>query len=160
MTEDEKAREVKRILAVADYAENTGLIATAKNWRDYAMNIAARPARSCSPIRPANSTATGFRMANVPYGEGVPEVSPREDVPDDLQHIQANPNEFGGLIAEGAEKAGQGLEQAGENAFNIEQFRGKINVDDQVNHWITTSNKILYGDPDKTTLDLTANPFQ
>jgi hypothetical protein len=52
-------------------------------------------------------------MAEVSYGksgsgEPYPTVTPRTDVPDDLQHIQANPAEFGGLIAEGAQKAGAG----------------------------------------------------
>ena len=91
-------------------------------------------------------------MANVPYGEGVPEVAPDTSVPDDYQHINATPASFGGLIAQGEEKAGQGITQASTAAFDIAQFRGKINSDDQTNHYITTNNNILYGDPSKSTI--------
>lgn len=62
-------------------------------------------------------------MANVPYGEGVPEVAPRESVPDDYQHIQTNPAQFGGLLARGEQQLGEGLSQAG-------KFFGQVASDD------------------------------
>ena len=97
-------------------------------------------------------------MANVPYGGGVPSVTPDMSVPDSYQHEQANANETGGLIAKGLENLGQGTEKAAANIFDISQFVGKINVDDQVNHWITQHNNILYGDPSKTTLGPDGKP--
>lgn len=97
-------------------------------------------------------------MAQVPYGEGVPTVAPDPRAPDDYQHEQANSEETGGLIAKGLENLGQGTEKAAANIFDISQFVGKINVDDQVNHWITQHNNILYGDPSKTTLGPDGKP--
>lgn len=91
-------------------------------------------------------------MANLNYDEGVPSVAPETSAPDDTRRINANPDQFGGLIAKGVEKAGQGVEQASTNIFDISQFRGKINSDDQTNHYITTNNNILYGDPSKSTV--------
>jgi hypothetical protein len=88
-------------------------------------------------------------MAEVPYAGGVPQVMPETRAPDDYQHIQANPSQFGGLIGAGEEKAGQGLEQTAGNLFNIEQFKDKIDADSQVNNYITAHNNILYGDPSK-----------
>ena len=73
-------------------------------------------------------------------------------MPDDYQHERATPEEAGGLIAKGLENLGQGTEKAAANIFDISQFVGKINVDDQVNRWITQHNNILYGDPAKTTM--------
>lgn len=97
-------------------------------------------------------------MANVPYGEGVPTVTPEVRAPDDYQHEQANPEQTGGLVAKGLENLGQGTERAAANIFDISQFVGKINVDDQVNHWVTDHNKILYGDPAKTTIGPDGKP--
>jgi hypothetical protein len=97
-------------------------------------------------------------MANVPYGEGVPTVTPEVRAPDDYQREQANPEEAGGLIAKGLENLGQGTQRAAANIFDISQFVGKINVDDQVNHWITQHNNILYGDPSKTTIGPDGKP--
>lgn len=97
-------------------------------------------------------------MAQVPYDQGVPSVTPDTTAPDDYQRERATPEEAGGLVAKGLENAGQGLEKASANIFDISQFVGKINVDDQVNHWITQHNNILYGDPSKTTLGPDGKP--
>lgn len=59
----------------------------------------------------------------MPYNEGVPEVAPRESVPDDYQHIQTNPNQFGELYAKGEQQLGQGLSTAG-------KFFGQVQTDD------------------------------
>lgn len=97
-------------------------------------------------------------MAEVPYAGGVPTVEPETRAPDDLQHISATPQEFGGLIAQGEEKAGQGLEQAGTAAFDIAAFKGKINTDNAVNQYITYHDNVMYGDPSKTTIGPDGKP--
>jgi lysozyme len=89
-------------------------------------------------------------MAEVPY-TGVPSVAPAPTPPGDYQHIEANPEAFGGGVAKGVQQLGQGVEQAAGNVFNIAEFQGKIRVDDQVNHFITNHNQILYGDPAKSS---------
>jgi hypothetical protein len=72
---------------------------------------------------------------------------------DDYQRIQANPEEFGGAIATGEERAGQGAVQAATNLFDIAQFHGQVNVDDQINHTISAWDKIQHGDPTKLKTD-------
>ena len=81
-------------------------------------------------------------MAQVPYGEGIPEVAPHTAVPDDYQHIQANPNQFGGLIARGEQELGQGASTAA-------KFYGEAAADDQANAYQERATKLLYGDPQK-----------
>jgi hypothetical protein len=44
MTEAEKDRQLRLLLARADIAEKNGLPQTARSWRDYVANVAARPA--------------------------------------------------------------------------------------------------------------------
>jgi hypothetical protein len=75
-------------------------------------------------------------MTDVPYS-GVPSVAPTAAPPDDYQRIQVNPEEFGGAIAAGEEKAGQAAVQAATDLFDIAQFHGQVNVDDQINHTIS-----------------------
>lgn len=74
-------------------------------------------------------------MANVPYNP-TPEIAPRTEVPDDYQHIQANPAQFGGLIAQGEERLGEGATKAG-------QFFGQVQTDDAVNGALTSVNKVM-----------------
>src|ERR1017187_10005395 len=97
-------------------------------------------------------------MAQVPDSAGVQQVEPDTRLPDDYQHIQANPDQFGGLIAQGEEKAGQDLTQTSDNLFNIAEFQGKVNTDDQVNKWVEGNNKILYGDPNKPQMGPDGTP--
>ena len=94
-------------------------------------------------------------MAQIPYGMGVPEVAPETRAPDDYNRTKATPDDFGAAIGQAEERAGQSIEKAGnsltqtsDNVFNIADFAGKVNSDDQVNKWNDTKNKILYGDPD------------
>ena len=96
-------------------------------------------------------------MAQEPY-TGVPTVQPAAAPPEDYLRVQANPEEFGGFIAQGEQKAGQGLEQTAGNLFNIEEFRGKINVDDQVNQWMTARDRILRGNPGQPAIGPDGNP--
>jgi Transglycosylase SLT domain len=74
-------------------------------------------------------------MANVPYQEA-PTAAPRESVPDDYQHQQASPADFGGLIAQGAEKLGAGFSVAG-------KFFGQVQTDDAANTALTEANNAL-----------------
>jgi hypothetical protein len=62
-------------------------------------------------------------MAQVPYNEGVPSALPETRLPDDYQHIQASPDQFGGLIARGEQQLGAGASQAG-------KFFGEVQTDD------------------------------
>lgn len=78
----------------------------------------------------------------------VPSVAPA-GLPDDYQHIRADASSFGGEIAKGTEKLGAGLDKASDNLFSINQFYGKIAVDDQINQVMTGSDRIRRGDPSR-----------
>lgn len=97
-------------------------------------------------------------MAQVPYNNGVASVTPDTKAPDDYQHIQADASSFGGLIGQGVEKLGQGLERTSNNLFEISAFRDKVDSDDQVNKYIARHNAVLYGDPTKSTLGSDGKP--
>src|SRR5579864_7565747 len=88
-----------------------------------------------------------------------PTVAPDPRAPNDYQNIQPKPEQFGALIGRGLERAGQGVEQASSNLFNIAEFQGRVNVDYAGNNYIDTRNKILYGDPDKTTIGADGKPI-
>jgi hypothetical protein len=90
-------------------------------------------------------------VAQVPYS-GVPTVSPQTSVPDDYQRIQTDPGQFGGLIAQGLEKAGAGALKAG-------QFYGEVAADDATNQYMEGSRKILKGDPNDIWRDETGQPI-
>jgi hypothetical protein len=98
-------------------------------------------------------------VAQIPYSEGVSSVAPETRVPDDYEHVQARPEQFGGLTARGLQQAGQGAEQASGNLFNVVAFQGRVNADDQVNHYIAEHNKILYGDPSAPRTGPDGNPI-
>lgn len=66
-------------------------------------------------------------MAQVPYGGGVPEDTPNAAPPDDYQRVEATPASFGGLIAQGAEKAGAG-------AVDMSKFWGHVAANDASNN--------------------------
>jgi hypothetical protein len=79
-------------------------------------------------------------MAQVDDTAGIPTVAPDTSVPDRYQHISAQPDQFGGLIAQGLEKVGQGASQAN-------QFYSKVAADDATNQFQDFSTKLLHGDP-------------
>lgn len=85
-------------------------------------------------------------MANVPYSEGATDVAPRTDVPDDFQHIQTSPAMFGGLIAQGEEKAAASLNKVG-------TFYNQVAADDSTNQYMQGVKEILTGTgkPDPVT---------
>jgi hypothetical protein len=74
-------------------------------------------------------------MANVPYSAGQSEVAPNAAPPDDYQHIQSSPADFGGLIAQGGEKLGSGLLDAG-------KFWQKVQTDSVVNDSMSQLNDL------------------
>lgn len=66
-------------------------------------------------------------MAQVPYQGGVPQVSPDATPPNDYLRAEARPEEFGGLIAQGLEKAGAG-------ATDLNKFWNHIQANDASNN--------------------------
>lgn len=97
-------------------------------------------------------------MAQVPYdsappGEPFPTILPRESVPDDYSHVQARPDEFGGLVARGLQQAGQGAQVAA-------KFFGEAAADNASNEFQGRVTKLLYGDPQKTVIGPDGKPQQ
>lgn len=74
-------------------------------------------------------------MADVPYGQGVPDVNPQTDAPNDYQDVQ--PRAAQGLVA-----LGQGASKAGD-------FFNNVASDDAFNEFQDGITKILRGDPNK-----------
>ena len=79
-------------------------------------------------------------MAQIPTV--LPDVRPDTRAPDDYQHVQANPNEFGAQIGQGAERLGQGITKATD-------FYGEIAADQSNFNATDEGTKLLYGDPNK-----------
>lgn len=75
-------------------------------------------------------------MAEIPDTAGIPTVTPNTATPNRSYNIQANPAEFGGLIAQGEEKLGAGASQAGD-------FFGQVQTDDAVNGAMQKANGIV-----------------
>jgi hypothetical protein len=90
-------------------------------------------------------------VASVPYNP-VPSVSPETRTPDDYQRIGTDAEQFGGLIAQGLEKAGAGALKAG-------QFYGEVAADDATNQYMEGARKILKGDPNDIWKDETGQPI-
>jgi hypothetical protein len=80
-------------------------------------------------------------VAEVPYS-GVSEVSPQVQAPDDYQHIQTNPAQFGAGL-------GQGLDELGAGMTKAALFYGQAAADNAANNYQTTVNNLLHGDPNK-----------
>lgn len=73
-------------------------------------------------------------MAREDYS-GVPDVSARQDVGDDYQHIQASPDAFGAQLGQGVEALGQGVNKAAD-------FFGTIQTDDATNQAMGATSKL------------------
>ena len=75
-------------------------------------------------------------MARPPYSEGIPfaEAAPRP--PEDYEHIEANPAEFGGLAAEGTERAGAG-------ALALDKFYSQTAATQAVSNWQDKASDLL-----------------
>lgn len=90
--------------------------------------------------------------------EPVPEVAPTGAPGNDYFHIQADPAAFGAPGTKGLQTLGQGVEHTAEAGFELAQFFGRVNVDDQTNKFIDARNRILYGDPNKQTIGPDGKP--
>lgn len=75
-------------------------------------------------------------MAQVPYGEGVATVAPETSAPDDYQHINTSPDQFGAAIGTGLEKLGAGSTSAG-------KVFGNIQTSDSLNGAMTSANAVV-----------------
>ena len=84
-------------------------------------------------------------MAQPAENIGIPTVDPAATAPDSTQRVNVSTDAFGGGIAQGGEKLGQGIESAGKAAFEISDFYGKVSVDDQFNHLMSEAVQILKG---------------
>lgn len=82
---------------------------------------------------------------------GVPEVSARTEAPDDLQHIQTNPDQFGGAIAQGGERLGSGL-------IDQAKFYGTVAADNSTNNTLQQVTDVLYGDQSKQVIGPDGQP--
>lgn len=82
-------------------------------------------------------------MAQAPYDGGAPTVAPETRAPDDYQRIDAKPEQFGGLIAKGAQQLGAGTEKAAESAFDISKFWGEVQTDGAINNSLTDVNNTI-----------------
>jgi hypothetical protein len=82
-------------------------------------------------------------MPTVPYDDGVASVAPEASTPNDyLSSSAATPAAFGGQLAEGAQKLGQG-------AVTSAQFFNRVAADSAANDFQDFSTKLLHGDPNK-----------
>ncbi len=108
-------------------------------------------------------------MAGLPYG-AVPEaepyqkVLPREQMPDDYQHIQTDTGMFGGHQSQemsfAAEQQGaantrmaQAEQTVGAGALKAGQFFGQVAADNAYNDFSAKVNKLMYGDPNAKSAD-------
>lgn len=73
-------------------------------------------------------------MANVPYV--LPDTRPDPGPPDDYQHQQASPQDFGAAI-------GQGIKEAGQGTTIAAQHFGEIQTDDVTNNTLTQGNDLI-----------------
>lgn len=82
---------------------------------------------------------------------GVQSILPEVAVPDNYQHIQADPEAFGGGVAQGLQKLGAGITQAANTGFDTLHFYNQVAADQASNEYNDRANKLLYGDPNKKT---------
>jgi hypothetical protein len=75
-------------------------------------------------------------MARVPYDQGLPFAEPAAAPPRDSYDIQANPGQFGGLLAQGAENAGSGL-------LSLSKFYDQTAAQQAVNNYQDQANEVL-----------------
>src|ERR1700722_2414456 len=103
-------------------------------------------------------------MAQISDKTGIQTVLPEtRGTGDDYLHVQAKPEQFGGLIAQGMQEAaagesreaqglkelGQGQEAQGRGYTDFGRVWGKIAANDAFNKANDQAQKILYGDPNK-----------
>ena len=86
-------------------------------------------------------------MANRVLTETYPTVAPRGAPENDYERIPTSPAMFGGLIAQGEEKAGQGLEAASSAAASVQGFYSQVTASDAYNKLDDAYHKMQFGDP-------------
>ena len=82
-------------------------------------------------------------MAQVPLNN-VPDVAPTPTAPFDYQEVRATPDSFGGAIAQGEQKLGQGAQQV---AGTFQDRFNETAADDAINQYQKRVQDITYGDP-------------
>jgi soluble lytic murein transglycosylase-like protein len=95
-------------------------------------------------------------MAKIDDTTGIQSVLPETRLPDDYRHVQANPEQFGGLIARGIEQEaagkrqlGQGEAELGRGESQLGQTFGKVAANDAFNQVNEQAQHLLHGDPNK-----------
>lgn len=82
---------------------------------------------------------------------GVPDLSPTGAPSGDYENITASPAAFGAQKARALQTLGQGVENVGEAGFNVLKFHNKIASDYEQTNTFQDVDKMLYGDPSKST---------
>lgn len=82
---------------------------------------------------------------------GVPSVTPTGAPSGDEQRISATPEMFGGSIARAEQTLGQGVEHTAEAGFDVLRYQHKVNADYESTNTFQDVDKLLYGDPSKST---------
>jgi hypothetical protein len=102
-------------------------------------------------------------MAKIEDTAGSQSVLPETRLPDDYRRVQADPEQFGGLIARGIEQEaagkrqlGQGEAELGRGELDLGRTFGKVAANDAFNQANEQAQKILHGDPNKK--DASGNP--
>lgn len=89
-------------------------------------------------------------MARIPLSV-VPDTQVISTPPDDYQHIQSSPADFGGLIGQAEQKLGAEGEQAANNVTQIglaqQQRFNQISGDDAMNQFMDAGDKLTFGVP-------------
>ncbi len=93
----------------------------------------------------------------VPYS-GVPEVAPVATGGAPYQSTSASPESFGGPVARGQQQLGAATVQAAQGGFQASRFYGEVAADGASNEFQDKVNKILHGDPEKTTIGADGQP--
>jgi hypothetical protein len=95
-------------------------------------------------------------MAQISDQVGIQGILPETRLPDDYRHVQANPEQFGGLIARGIEQEaagkrqlGQGEAELGRGESQLGQTFGKVAANDAFNQVEQQVTNLLHGDPNK-----------
>jgi hypothetical protein len=96
-------------------------------------------------------------MAQISDQVGIQGILPETRLPDDYRHVQANPEQFGGLIGRGLEQEaagkrqlGQGEAELGRGESQLGQTFGKVVANDAFNQINEQAQHLLHGDPNKT----------
>jgi hypothetical protein len=85
-------------------------------------------------------------MADIGYNQGIADVMPQTQAPDDYQNVQS--------------KVGAAVSGFGDAAADTAKFFGTVAADNAFNEYQDVTTKILRGDPNKTTIGPDGQPVQ